>query len=71
PYLCYLPDEGLFAMDKVLEATANETLCVKWCIKVGIIDKKSRKKSCPLCPLPMRLTPTRKRWRCCRRTKYE
>ncbi|OWZ14197.1 hypothetical protein PHMEG_00012362 [Phytophthora megakarya] len=43
-----------FATDllEYFEATANETLCVKWCIKVGIIDKKSRKKSCPLCPLP-------------------
>ncbi|OWZ17055.1 LOW QUALITY PROTEIN: hypothetical protein PHMEG_0009049 [Phytophthora megakarya] len=35
PYMYHLPDEGLFAMDKVLEATANETLCMKWCMEIG------------------------------------
>ncbi|OWZ04070.1 hypothetical protein PHMEG_00024092 [Phytophthora megakarya] len=64
----HLPDEGLFAMDKVLEATSNETFCVKWRMEVGLID---RHKTCPLCQLPMRLAPTRKRWRSCRRTKHE
>ncbi|OWY97347.1 hypothetical protein PHMEG_00032143 [Phytophthora megakarya] len=62
PYLYQLPDEGLFAMDKVLEAAAYETLCVKWCIEP---------KSCPLCQLPIRLAASRKRWRCCRRAKHE
>ncbi|EGZ27725.1 hypothetical protein PHYSODRAFT_261596 [Phytophthora sojae] len=67
PYQYHLDDESLFAMDTVLKVTSEQALCVEWCIVVGLID---REKCCPKCQLLMRRAPTRKRWRCCRRTQH-
>ncbi|ETP14231.1 hypothetical protein F441_10821 [Phytophthora nicotianae CJ01A1] len=67
PYLYHTEDESLFAMDYVIQATSEEALCVKWCMEVGLVDKQ---KFCPRCGKPMRLAPTRRRRRCCRRKQH-
>ncbi|KAE8888423.1 hypothetical protein PF005_g10522 [Phytophthora fragariae] len=68
PYMYHVEDESLFAMDKVIEITCDEALCIRWSMSMGLIDKE---KLWPQCHGPMRLASTRKRLRGCRHQAAE
>ncbi|KAE8910603.1 hypothetical protein PF005_g1515 [Phytophthora fragariae] len=38
-FMYHVEDESLIAMDKVMEITCDEALCITWCMSVGLIDK--------------------------------